>query len=189
MILDFKLPFLRVLFLLSHFVLTCFLYWTKFSSLQVTMLSNYRDDHHYKIINQQYTGLMSFGLIVLIIEALIVCCSEEAITFGSTMHLFLDMVACFFISWIVLDGLDWQTYVYIFFFCMYVVIYNIISMSKNTKFYSSFSTKLIHVPFSFFIILSLTPTLFLRRYFTLRPFSLCIYLRRDFDNNNNNNNK
>jgi hypothetical protein len=44
--------------------------------------------------------------------------SPHHVTLFGTMKLFLDVVASFFIAWIILDGLEWLTYVYIFVFCV-----------------------------------------------------------------------
>lgn len=110
-------PTLRVTSLLSHFLLTTGLYWTKFDSIQVSMY-DYTSDHEYKIMNQQYTGLISFGIILLIFQTLVLLFNPDEINLGTMLHLGADLSACFWISWIILDGLDWKTYVYIFVFCV-----------------------------------------------------------------------
>lgn len=95
------------------------LYWTRFDSIQVAMV-DYKSDHEYLIANRQYRNLIIFGLIFLIIEFLSYGFTYETINILCMMHLFLDIVGCFTISWIILDGLDWRTYIYIFVFCVIV---------------------------------------------------------------------
>lgn len=117
MFVDFHVPALRVFALLSHFLLTTGLYWTKFDSLQVSM-ADFTDNHEYKVIDTQYTGLMSFGLIALLAQTAMLLTAPDTIELGSMLHLAADCAACFWISWIILDGLDWRTYIYIFVFCV-----------------------------------------------------------------------
>lgn len=116
MFVDFTIPAMRVFALISHFLLTTGLYWTKFDSLQVNM-ADFTDNHEYVIIDSQYTGLVSFGLIALMLQTVFLLSSPDTIVLGSVLHLAADCAACFWISWIILDGLDWQTYIYIFVFC------------------------------------------------------------------------
>ena len=117
MLVDFKVPAMRVLALISHFLLTTGLLWTKFDSIQVSM-RDYTSDHEYKIMNQQYEGIVSFSLIALFVQAVVLGLSPDRITLATMLHLGADCAACFWISWIILDGLDWYTYVYIFVFCV-----------------------------------------------------------------------
>lgn len=48
---------------------------------------------------------------------MLVAAPKQLSLFGA-VKLFLDIVASFFIAWIILDGLEWLTYVYIFVFCV-----------------------------------------------------------------------
>jgi hypothetical protein len=117
MFVDFKVPGMRLVAILSHFLLTTGLYWTKFDSIQVAM-EDYRSDHEYKVMNQQYVGLVSFSLISLVFQMVVLSVAPDQITLATMLHLGADCAACFWISWIILDGLDWYTYVYIFVFCV-----------------------------------------------------------------------
>jgi len=81
-------------------------------------MSDYTSDHEFKIMNQQYLGLIGFGLIALVFQMLFLSFAPDQITLATMLHLGADCAACFWISWIVLDGLDWRTYVYIFVFCV-----------------------------------------------------------------------
>jgi len=121
MIVDFKMGMMRCYALFSHILLTTGLYWTKFDSLQVSMV-DYTSDHEFIIANQQYVGLISFAIVSLFVEVCFLMASHENVNLGFVMHLFLDVCACFFLSWIILDGQEWQTYGYIFFFCVIVPV-------------------------------------------------------------------
>lgn len=81
---------------------------------------DYKDNHEYSLANRQYRNLIIFGLIFLIIEFISYGLTYETINILCMMHLFLDIVGCFTVSWIILDGLDWRTYIYIFVFCVTV---------------------------------------------------------------------
>lgn len=114
-----NIPFasLQLLALMSHFILTTGLVWTRYDCLQVTLkASANRSD--YDTINRSYTGLISVGIIALVFEMIMTTASTKRVSLFGAIKLFMDLVACFFISWIILDGLDWRTYIYIFVFCV-----------------------------------------------------------------------
>jgi len=110
---------MRIITLFTHALFTAGLYWTKFDSIQVTLQSGVDNTARYKFADQSYTGLLSVALIFLFIE-LIYVGLETQITLWSVLHLFLDFVACLFTAWIALDGLPWQTYTYVFVFCVMI---------------------------------------------------------------------
>ena len=113
---DFKITMMRMFTLFAHILFTTVLYWTKFDSIQVA-LPSYSPDEVYKSANDSYTGLISVSIIFLFIEVMYLAL-EVQLTLWTVLHLFLDFVACLFIVWIFLDGLSWQTYVYVFVFCV-----------------------------------------------------------------------
>mmetsp|Transcript_3062 Transcript_3062/g.4770 ORF Transcript_3062/g.4770 Transcript_3062/m.4770 type:complete len:323 (-) Transcript_3062:1140-2108(-) len=120
MIVDsFSFASLRLLALMFHFLFTTFLYWTKQDSLQVALKPT-STVHDYEIIDSAYTGLISFGLICITFNIVSSIASTSSISFFGIIQLFLDVVACFFVAWIALDGLEWTTYVYILVFCILV---------------------------------------------------------------------
>ena len=102
---------------MSHFVLTTGLIWTRIDSIQITLKAS-ADKLDYNSINNSYLALISFGLIFLAIEMLMFLMAPHHISLFEALKLFMDMVGCFFIAWIILDGLEWLTYVYIFVFCV-----------------------------------------------------------------------
>ncbi len=114
---QFSFSTLRIIFMFTHFVLTSCLLWTKQDSLQVTL--SFKDGHlDYKNIENQYDGLISFGLFLIVAEFVVFAYNHGTKSFSSAIHLLLDIIASFFIAWIILDGLDWRTYIYILSFCL-----------------------------------------------------------------------
>lgn len=107
---------MRLFTLYAHILFTAGLYWTKVDCIQISM-RDINDDNEYKQIDRAYSGLLSMGIILLIIEVAYAG-NETQVTLRSMIHLFLDAVACIFTSWIALDGLSWTTYIYIFVFCV-----------------------------------------------------------------------
>ena len=107
----------RVFALFSHFILTTALLWTKFDPIQVTLIDP-TDNATYSSYNNSYTTLISFGLIGLFVEFIILGINRYNITLFSVIHLLLDCIACVFISWIILDGLDWREYGWILSICV-----------------------------------------------------------------------
>jgi Transmembrane protein len=112
---DFRFPMMRTFSLFAHILFTTVLYWTKFDSIQIGMVHR-SDDSEYKSANESFTGLLSVSLIFLLIK-MVYLGMETQVTLSTVMHLFLDVAACLFISWIFLDGLVWETYIYVFAFC------------------------------------------------------------------------
>lgn len=108
---------LRIVAIYVHFIVTCVLFWTKYDSLRVS-LSSTASAAEYNYFNRVYTALLSFGLLLIILEAIVFALKHQEKSFASAMHLFMDLIAIFFIMWIILDGLDWRTYIYIFVFCL-----------------------------------------------------------------------
>jgi hypothetical protein len=110
-------PSLRLLALITHFVFTTGLVWTRYDSLQVTLRAS-ASKSDYDKIESSYLGLISFGLILLLVEMLMDVAAPRNVSLFGAIKLFLNIVGSFFVAWIILDGLEWLTYVYIFVFCV-----------------------------------------------------------------------
>lgn len=108
---------LRLLSLFGHFLLTTFLFWTRQPSIAVTLnLTSTQDDFIYA--ENSYLALLSFALFLLIIELFTMLFNIERYSFRSVLFVGLNFAAMFFIAWIALEGLSWETYMYIFIFCV-----------------------------------------------------------------------
>jgi len=112
-----KFPEIRMFALMSHFILTIALLWTKFDPIQVSM-NDPRDTDLYVQYERSYSTLISFGLVGLFFQFVFIISSRNRITALAALHVFLDFIACFFISWVILDGLDWREYGWILTFCV-----------------------------------------------------------------------
>lgn len=126
----FSFNSLRIFALISHFFLTTVLIWMEYNSITITLNANFsRGDYH--DVRQQYTGLISCGLGVLIAQFYFIGSSTNKLSIGTTLNLLLDAIACFFIAWIILDGLDWRTYIYILVFCVILpALWNVFSIVR-----------------------------------------------------------
>ena len=103
----------RIFALFIHFIFTVALFWTKVDSVQVaTQDTSTREEY-----SEVYDNLISFGIACLIIKALCLSINISYISFSTCIHLALDVIGAFFVLWISLDGLTWQTYIVIFVFC------------------------------------------------------------------------
>lgn len=107
----------RLWALCSHFILTTFLFWTRYQSIRMT-LSSTQSDADYTAAENSYLALLSLGIFLLVMEFLMLPFNYNKLTFRAAIGVGLDAAACFFISWMVLDALAWQTYIYIFVFCV-----------------------------------------------------------------------
>ena len=108
---------MRIFALFSHFLLTTGLIWTRVASIQVGMTS-YKEEDYYRTSNISYTGMIGTALACLIAEMVFLGFDNNKVVLSSMIHLFLDIVACFFNAWMILDGLVWYTYSYVFVFCV-----------------------------------------------------------------------
>uniref|UniRef100_A0A7S0SWV3 Transmembrane protein 107 n=1 Tax=Chromulina nebulosa TaxID=96789 RepID=A0A7S0SWV3_9STRA len=127
---ELPIPSLRIFGIFSHILLTTGLYWTKIDSIQVTMGLK-SNNQTYRSINYRYETLISFGLIFLFIRLLFISIQPYEISITVIFSIIMDSIACLFISWIMLDGLSWYQYEYIFVFCALLpLVIDIISFSK-----------------------------------------------------------
>ncbi len=117
-----KILSIRIYAILSHFLLTTVLIWTRIDSIQVTM-STSDSDNVYKIYNENYTSMLAFALVLLIARFLLLFFNIMDITAISIFNIILDGIACLFNAWSALDGLAWYNYSYIFVFCVWVLIF------------------------------------------------------------------
>ena len=102
--------------LLLHFILTTMLLWTKIDSIQVSIY--YLNNTSYNTYNYQYEGMIASALVMLILRAFFLILEGNQLTLAGSLMLATDILACFFVAWIILDGLIWTTYGYVFVFCV-----------------------------------------------------------------------
>ena len=108
---------LRLIALISHFILTTALLWTKFDCIMVGLKPGFTLTQ-YQQVESQFNGLISFGIVSLIFEIIMIMLAPHQISLFDAIKLFLDVLATFIIAWIVLDGLHWKTYIFILVFCV-----------------------------------------------------------------------
>jgi len=100
-----------------HFIVTNFLYWTRYQSIAVTLkLSNTQEDYNY--VENSYFTMISFAIFLLLVQFFTMAFNFDRITFRAALTLGLNVAAIFFVSWIALEGLSWDTYTYVFIFCI-----------------------------------------------------------------------
>ena len=107
---------LRVFAFLAHLVSTSFLVWTRQDSVSVTVAP--LDSAAYSSADAQYLAVIGAGLALLVLRLLLMPGVFTVLSLGSGLELILDSLAAFFVAWIVLDGLAWKTYLFIFGFCV-----------------------------------------------------------------------
>ena len=107
---------LRVFAFLAHLVATSFLVWTRHDSVSVTVAP--QDSAAYTYADDQYLALLGAGLTLLVLRLLLLPGVFATLSLGAGLELVLDCLAVFFVAWIVLDGLAWTTYLFVFGFCV-----------------------------------------------------------------------
>ena len=120
---------LRVFSMLVHFIITFGLVWTKQDIIQVGM-GWPRSDHVYETYHTDFLGMIIFAMMCIIFKLSVFLFSTYRVTLSSVFHLMLDVLAIFFIAWIILDGLEWTAYVWVFCFCAFLpALYDLIDVS------------------------------------------------------------
>lgn len=114
---SFNFHSLRILALFGHFVATTALFWTSDQSVHVTLKPNYSNSK-FESTKSGYQTVISLGIILLSLETLLVYLDQGHLRFKDVFSFGCDVSATFFILWMILDGLGWDTYVYIFSFCV-----------------------------------------------------------------------
>lgn len=128
-----QLSNLRLYLLIFHSLFTTFLFWTKQDCIQVTIEPYENADVLYPQYDYEYTVLVSFGLLFLIFRFVTFCILPQRLSFLNVVTLLLDILACFFLVWIILDGLSWYSYTYIFVFCTVIpLLFDIITYARIT---------------------------------------------------------
>jgi len=107
----------RMAALFAHLVCTTGLIWTRYPSVQITLKPGY-SSAAYTAAENSYLSAIAFGIIFLVLESLLVYLDQGRISLRSLLSMVLDISSCFFLLWIMLDGLAWDTYYFLFFFCV-----------------------------------------------------------------------
>jgi len=131
---------LRIYAWLGHFILTVMLLWTKIDSIQSDMF--YYDSARYKDNHDTYEGMIISAVVMLMVRSIFLAFECNRVTLFGTLILGLDLLACFFLVWIIVDGLIWTQYSYIFGFCVviplaYEIMYWINQYGKKVLMQSS----------------------------------------------------
>lgn len=106
------LEHLRLFFLYLHTVLTASLYWTKLDVIQISTL-----EEDFESTSRQFDILLAFGLLCNLVKGIAYGFSYHRVTLSIVLHCMCDIIASFFLFWIVLDGWSWQSYIVILVFC------------------------------------------------------------------------
>ncbi len=114
---SFSFQSIRLLALFAHFVATTALFWTSDQCVHVTLGPNY-SKNNFDSTKAGYQTVISLGIILLLLQGFLVFLDQGKLRFKDVFALGCDLSAIFFILWIILDGLGWDTYIYIFSFCV-----------------------------------------------------------------------
>lgn len=108
---------LRVFTFIIHFFLTTVLLWTPFDSISTNLLPMY-SQHDYVLSRERFTGVIAFGLTLLCIRGIVILSDLQILSLRTLISLIADSLSSFVITWIIIDGLDWKTYIFIVVFCV-----------------------------------------------------------------------
>ena len=108
---------LRAVMLLIHFILTTMLFWTMHNSIAVTLPPNYTESD-YVDKRKVLEDLVITGTVILVFQMYLALTNNHVLSLISVVNLILDSLGVVFVSWMILDGLEWTTYIFILVFCM-----------------------------------------------------------------------
>lgn len=107
----------RLYILILHLLSTTLLIWTRYPSIQITLKPNYSSLEYHKH-EDAYISLIAFAIMLILFQTCILPFHIGKLSFRAVWNLSSDVAAIFFNVWIALDGLGWDTYIYIFIFCV-----------------------------------------------------------------------
>lgn len=113
----FQFDSFRFYLLFLHLLSITFLTWTRYPSIQIRLSPNY-SSQDYTNAENSYLGLIAFGIILTIFQMSILPFNYGKLSFRAVWNMSSDIAAIFWNLWIALDGLGWDTYIYIFVFCV-----------------------------------------------------------------------
>lgn len=114
---DLNIRSIRLLVLISHFILTTGLVWTKIDSIQITI--GFEDNEAYRTSKLNYEAAIAFGLTLLVLRLVSFFVLDYGVaTILSVYNIIFDSIACLFVAWMVLDSFAWYYYLYVLFFCV-----------------------------------------------------------------------
>lgn len=108
---------LRAIFLIVHAFATAILIWTPYNSVSVTLRPNY-SQHEYIVVRKTFIAVVSLGCVFLIFRLISLLSDIYSKSLRASVQLVGDIFGSFFILWMILDGLSWKTYVFVFMFCV-----------------------------------------------------------------------
>lgn len=113
---------LRIIFLFSHLLLTFGLIWTRSPMVAVTL--KYSQRYNQSLADnydRTFLGLIIFNMVLLLFELILLMRNAYKLyAISYVAHMVLDILATFFISWMIFDGWVWTTFVFIVVFCSLV---------------------------------------------------------------------
>ena len=124
---DFSVVSMRIFALLSHFLVTCVLLWTRSDCVSV-ILKRTATNNDFENEDANFRAVLGLNLLLIALKTCtLALLGDITIRLDLCINVFLDICATFFITWMVLDGWDWRVIIYIFLFCsLFPFVYDIL---------------------------------------------------------------
>lgn len=103
---------LRLFFLYTHLILTLALFWTK---VDIVQLSASKSD--FEKVSEDFNVLIAIGVFCILIKAISYGLTYNRMSLSFVAHFLCDIIASFFVFWIILDGWTWESYMVILVLC------------------------------------------------------------------------
>eukprot|EP01041_Mallomonas_annulata_P001177 gene1177-2289_t len=134
--------FLRIITLFTHFLITTFIVWVHIDQIQIVTPS----DSEYKTYADTLQNLCFAALVLLGIELLLMGFVFRISLFSMCIHISLDILGSFLTLWMILDGLDWRIYPFVFIVCVFSPflgdLYMTNSLAQNDRYLFDFQNSL-----------------------------------------------
>jgi len=107
---------LRIILFILHTFMTFLLFWSPYDSVAVSLSSNF-STHDYVVSRKKLISLIAFGFSMLSINFIFLIAEINLLSLRTVFNFTADCIATFFLIWMIIDGLDWRTYIYVVLFC------------------------------------------------------------------------
>jgi hypothetical protein len=117
----------------THLFITCVLFWTRFPSVHIALTIDHADSQStFNRYDNEFKSLIQAGVVFQVVNMLFLFMLHDKVSLSSTFMGVMDVTGAFFTLWMILDGLVFYNYHWIFWFC--VMLPCVVNMALTAQF-------------------------------------------------------